>query len=143
MKNRDRFFKNVDAKRSYTMSRIRSEDTSIEKKLRSILWRKGYRFRKNDKNILGKPDIVFKKKRVLIFCDSSFWHGRDFDTKVLKIKNNNEYWVNKIKRNIERDKEVKRKLKKEKWTVLRFWDVEINKQPDKVLAKIEKYLTHP
>lgn len=122
------------------MSRIRSEDTSIERKLRSILWRKGYRYRKNVKNILGKPDIVFREKRLLIFCDSSFWHGRNFNKKVRRIKTNYRYWFEKIKTNIKRDRIIMRKLHAEKWNVVRFWDIDIEKAPGKILRKIEKYL---
>ena len=140
MKNRERFFRNVDKKRSFTMSRIRSENTSIERKLRSILWRKGYRYRKNVKNILGKPDIVFRKKRLLIFCDSSFWHGKSFDKKVKRIKTNYKYWVEKIRTNIKRDKLTMHKLQAEKWNVLRFWDVDIENNPEKIVKKIRKYL---
>lgn len=140
MKNRERFFKNVDKKRSFTMSRIRSENTLIEKKLRSILWGRGYRYRKNVRNILGKPDIVFREKRLLIFCDSSFWHGKDFNKKVKRIKTNYKYWIEKIKTNIKRDKIITRKLKEEKWNVLRFWDVDIEKKPEEILRKIKRYL---
>jgi DNA mismatch endonuclease (patch repair protein) len=122
------------------MSRIRSDNTSIERKLRSILWRKGYRYRKNVRNILGKPDIVFKRQRLLIFCDSSFWHGRDFNKKVKRIKTNHKYWVEKIKTNIERDKFIVRKLQTEKWKVLRFWDVDIENNPDMIMQEIEQYL---
>ena len=140
MKNRERFFRNVDKKRSYTMSRIRSENTSIERRLRSILWGRGYRYRKNVRDILGKPDIVFRKKRLLIFCDSSFWHGRNFEEKVKRIKTNYKYWIEKIKSNVERDEIITRKLRGLKWKVLRFWDADIEKKPEKVLRKIEKYL---
>jgi DNA mismatch endonuclease (patch repair protein) len=122
------------------MSRIHSTNTSIENKLGSLLWKRGYRYRKNVRNILGKPDIVFRKRRLLIFCDSSFWHGKDFNKKVKKIKTNYQYWVEKIKTNIKRDKFIVRRLEAEKWKVLRFWDIEIEKKPEKVLLKIEKYL---
>ena len=64
--------------RSYNMSRIRSNNTKIEIVLSKALWAKGYRYRRNDKNVIGKPDFVFKKIKLAIFCDSEFWHGKDW-----------------------------------------------------------------
>lgn len=140
MKGRDKYFRNVSKKTSFIMSSIPSLNTSIERRLCRLLWANGHRYRKNDFKILGKPDIVFKQKRLLIFCDSSFWHGKSFKEKVLKIKKNKKYWVEKIKTNIERDKKITRKLKSAGWTVLRFWDIDIENKPEKVLRKIKKYL---
>jgi DNA (cytosine-5)-methyltransferase 1 len=126
--------------RSYNMSRIRSHDTSIETCLCKALWYKGYRYRKNCKDVLGKPDIVFKSKKVAIFCDSSFWHGRHITQDTSRIKTNKKYWKQKIKRNVQRDKEVTSALKKAGWKVLRFWDTDLKENLAKVLKKIEKTL---
>ena len=113
--------------RRKNMQHIRSKDTSIEIKLRKALWHEGIRYRKNYKALPGKPDIAITKYRIAVFCDSSFWHGRDFEKKK-PVATNHQYWDAKIKRNMERDKEVNRQLKEIGWTVLRFWDIEIHKQ---------------
>lgn len=112
--------------RRKNMQRIKSKDTSIELKLRTALWHEGLRYRKNYAKLPGKPDIVFIKSRVAVFCDSSFWHGRDFGLKK-PVATNSDFWNAKIRRNIERDKEVNQLLLNMGWCVLRFWDTEINK----------------
>jgi len=115
----------ADVKRKRTMSRIRSNDTSIEVILRKALWRAGIRYRKNYTKMPGSPDIVLTKHRIAIFCDGEFWHGKDWERKKLKIASNREYWVRKIERNIDRDNEINRKLDGDGWTVIRFWGNEI------------------
>jgi DNA mismatch endonuclease (patch repair protein) len=126
--------------RSENMKRIKSKDTSIEIKLRKALWHKGYRYRKNCKDIFGKPDICFKKKKVAIFCDSEFWHGKYLlDNKYIP-KTNEQYWIPKIKRNIERDILVNEILKTQDWTVLRFWQKDIEKNLEKCIKKIQQFL---
>lgn len=122
------------------MSHIRSKDTSIEVKLRKALWHKGYRYRKNYKNLPGKPDIVLTKQRIVIFCDSEFWHGRDWDvlkSRLLKGKNS-DYWIKKIERNRERDAEIDKALLSMDWTVIRFWGDEILKDTDTCIKIIEE-----
>ncbi len=126
--------------RSYNMSRIKGNNTSIEIKLRRVLSSRGHRYRINNKNIYGRPDIVFKSKKIAVFCDSAFWHGKDFEQTISRIKTNKNYWDKKIRRNIKRDGEVTRKLRNDGWTVLRFWDEDIMKNIDAVIQKIEKYL---
>lgn len=121
--------------RSQIMSRIKSKDTSIEIILRKAIWKKGIRYRKNCKDVFGKPDICFKGKKVAIFCDSAFWHGKKF-LEGEKFKTNKDFWEKKILRNIERDKEVNKKLKEEGWIVLRFWDYEIKKETERCVEKI-------
>lgn len=111
--------------RRKNMQRIRSKDTSIEIKLRNALWHEGIRYRKNYEDLPGKPDIAITRYQIAVFCDSSFWHGREFETKK-PVDTNHEYWDAKIRRNMERDREVNRQLKTIGWTVLRFWDTDIN-----------------
>ena len=123
--------------RRKNMQHIRSKDTSIEIKLRNALWHEGIRYRKNYKKIPGKPDIAITKHRIAVFCDSSFWHGRDFDTKK-PVDTNHEYWDKKIRRNMERDQEVNQQLKAMGWTVLRFWDVEINKRLEECVKTVKE-----
>jgi len=115
----------IDVKRKKTMSRIKSNDTTIEIQLRKALWRTGIRYRKNYKNLPGSPDIVLTKHRIAIFCDGEFWHGKDWERKKLKIACNRDYWIKKIERNIDRDNEINRKLNGDGWTVIRFWGIEI------------------
>ena len=122
----------------YNMQRVKSKDSEIEKILRNALWNKGYRYRKNVKDVFGHPDIVFKSKKVAIFCDSEFWHGYDWEHKKQEIKTRQDFWIPKIERNIQRDKEVNLKLSEEGWTVLRFWGTEIKKQTENCVREIER-----
>lgn len=122
--------------RSENMKRIKSKDTSIEIKLRKALWHKGYRYRKNCKNIYGTPDICFKGKKIAIFCDSEFWHGKDYLEKGALPKTNTDFWKKKIIQNIKRDKAVNKKLKNEGWIVLRFFGNEIKNNLETCIEKI-------
>jgi len=126
--------------RSENMSRIRATENSVEIILRKGLWRKGYRYRKNDKSVFGKPDIVFKNKKIAVFCDSKFWHGIDYLKGGKLPKTNRKFWREKLTRNIERDKIVNNTLKKEGWTIIRLYDKDIKKNVFKCIRKIEKYL---
>lgn len=89
--------------RRKNMQNIKSNDTKIEVKLRRALWQKGYRFRKNYKDLPGKPDIVFTKYKIAIFCDGEFFHGKDWEVLKPRLEksNNSEFWINKISRNRE------------------------------------------
>ena len=122
------------------MHRIRSKDTSIEIKLRRALWQNGIRYRKNYRVLCGVPDIVILRYKIAIFCDSSFWHGKDYSLKK-PVDTNHEYWDAKIRRNIDRDKDVNQKLEEEGWTVLRFWDTEINKHLSECVHKIQEEMS--
>ena len=126
--------------RSENMRRIKSKDTSIEILLRKELWKRGFRYRKNAKDVFGKPDIVFKGKKLAVFADSEFWHGKYLMEKKYIPKTNTEFWVKKINRNIERDKEVNQILKDDGWTVLRFWESDIRKKLSECIELIEKTL---
>ena len=122
--------------RSENMSRIKCKDTSIENRLRKALWAKGVRYRKTCKDVFGKPDICFKGKKVAVFCDSEYWHGKYLSEGRYVPKTNTEFWVNKIKKNMERDQQVNEKLAEKGWKVLRFWGEEINKELGKCVEKI-------
>jgi DNA mismatch endonuclease (patch repair protein) len=113
--------------RSYNMSRIKSKDTKIELLMANELWKKGFRYRKNDKSIIGKPDFTFKKIKLAIFCDSEFWHGKDWDIQQKRIGTNQSFWVTKIQNNINRDRLINEKLTNSGWIVLRFWETDIKK----------------
>ena len=126
--------------RHRNMQNIRNKDTGIEIRLRKALWHKGYRYRNNDKRLPGKPDICLPKYRIVIFCDSEFFHGKDWgDLKQQLLKgNNSNFWIEKISKNIERDKKVNDELESLGWTVLRFWGKEITKNLDNCIKTIEE-----
>jgi len=120
------------------MSRIKNKGTEIEKILAFALRRNKIRFRRHP-TIIGKPDFVIKEKKIVIFCDSAFWHGyRHMSTKRHDFKSNTRFWVAKIKRNIERDKHVNRILRKQGWEIIRFWDFQIKKDTEKCIKKIRE-----
>jgi DNA mismatch endonuclease (patch repair protein) len=119
------------------MQAIRSTKTKIEVVLGKELWSRGYRYRRNNKTVFGKPDFTFKKLKLAIFCDSEFWHGKDWDVLNRRLQTNREFWIEKIERNIARDIKVNEELKKHGWTVLRFWEKDIKKNLDSVVASIE------
>ena len=109
------------------MSRIKSENTSIEVRLRKALWGEGIRYRKSYSKLPGKPDIAITKHRIAIFCDGELWHGKDWKDKKNRIKTNSDFWIKKIESNIARDTENEKKLERMGWTVIRFWGKEIEK----------------
>ena len=123
-----------------SMKSIRSENTSIEIKLRKALWHAGYRYRKNYKLLPGKPDIVLTKYKIAIFCDSEFFHGKDWDKlkKRLITGKNPDYWIPKIERNMTRDLIVDKELLRLGWFPLHFWGNEINKNIDECLKVIKE-----
>ncbi len=129
--------------RHKVMSNIRSKDTSIEVKLRKALWHKGYRYRKNYKELPGRPDIALTKYKIAIFCDSEFFHGKDWYTVLqprLQRGNNYGFWEEKILRNMERDSENNKKLLFLGWTVIRFWGDEIKKDVEKCVSVVEEVI---
>lgn len=123
--------------RSVNMRAIKNKGSKIEIKLGKALWRKGYRYRKNDKTVFGKPDFTFKRLKIAIFCDSEFWHGKDWKIKKYEHKSNINFWHKKIERNIQRDKDVNEELLKNDWKVLRFWGKDIEKKLDFCTLQIE------
>ncbi|WP_430817309.1 very short patch repair endonuclease [Carboxylicivirga sp. RSCT41] len=116
--------KTLDQRRR-NMQAIKSSHTVIEELLAKELWRRGYRYRRNNKKIFGKPDFTFTKYKVAIFADSEFFHGKDWETAKHKIKTNKEFWHKKIESNIRRDDEVNQYLTNQGWKVLRFWGCDI------------------
>ncbi len=111
----------TEEQRHRNMQAVKSKDSAIEIRLRKELWRRGIRYRKNVKDVFGHPDIALKGKKIAVFCDSEFWHGFDWERSKEKIQTRREFWIPKIERNIERDKEVNRKLQEDGWLVIRFW----------------------
>ena len=134
----DRFSKE---QRSDVMRSIKSKNSKIELILSKKLWSMGVRYRKNDRNIFGNPDISFKRIKIAIFVDSEFWHGKDWENNKHKIRSNQTYWYPKIERNIERDKNVNDTLLKQGWKVLRFWGKEIEGNLDLCINNIIQEVT--
>lgn len=126
--------------RHKNMSNIKNKDTGIEVKLRKALWKKGYRYRKNYKKLPGKPDIVLTKFKLVVFCDSEFFHGKDWEDlqEQLKRGNNAEFWIKKISQNKVRDEEINKQLKFMGWTVIRFWGKDIKKDVEQCVKVIEE-----
>jgi DNA mismatch endonuclease, patch repair protein len=126
--------------RHRNMKNIKCKDTKIEVILRSALWKRGYSYRKNYNRLPGKPDIALTKYRVAIFCDSEFFHGKDWEVLKPKLEhsNNSEFWISKISRNREHDDEINKKLLFEGWTVIRFWGNDIKKNVDECITVIEE-----
>jgi len=125
---------------SFNMKQVKSKNSGIELILRKILWDRGLRYQKNPQNVYGKPDIVFKGRKVAVFCDGEFWHGFDWKHKQKELKTNRKFWISKIERNIKRDQEVNETLISSGWHVLRFWGREIKKNPQKCAQLIEKVI---
>ena len=140
IKKEPRFYGEVSKRSHKNMSRIRGKDTSIEVVLRKALWAKGYRFRKNYKELPGSPDIALTKYKIAVFCDSEFFHGKDWDILKAKLEKgkNPGYWVEKIQRNMERDWKKDKLLIFEGWTVIHFWGKEILKDTDECVKVIEE-----
>ncbi|HCO67277.1 MAG TPA: hypothetical protein DIT04_05910, partial [Dysgonomonas sp.] len=113
--------------RRKNMQGNKASGTKPEIVLAKTLFARGYRYRKNDKSVYGKPDLTFKKIKLAIFVDGEFWHGKDWEFQKSRLKSNREYWIPKIERNMQRDNSVNEILTGQGWTVLRFWSKDIEK----------------
>jgi len=122
--------------RSKNMRAIKATGTKDEVRLAKALWSLGYRYRKNNKKVFGKPDLTFKKYKLAVFVDSEFFHGKGWETEKHRIKSNPEFWHKKIERNIARDEEVNTHLIQNGWTVVRFWSKDVKKYLDECIQKI-------
>ena len=123
--------------RRKNMQAIKSKDSSIELMLRRELWARGLRYRKNDKSVFGHPDLTFKRKKIAVFVDGEFWHGHNWKVRKSELKSNQEYWIPKIERNMQRDKEVTEKLKAEGWRVTRLWGKEVKADVSACADRVE------
>jgi DNA mismatch endonuclease (patch repair protein) len=119
-------------KRSWVMSRIRGTNTKIDLRMKEILAEMGYRFEMYPK-MYGNPDFVLKRKKIIIYCDGDFWHGFKYEEKKKPMK---KFWREKIENNMRRDRKYTRKLRREGWSVLRFWEHDIEKNPEKCIRRI-------
>jgi DNA mismatch endonuclease Vsr len=124
--------------RRKNMQAIKGTGSKIETTLAKALFALGHRYRKNDKTVFGKPDIVMKRYKLTIFVDSEFWHGKNWKRRKHDHKSNKDFWHRKIERNIQRDREVNHTLRKTGWKVLRFWGTDIMQNLRTCIAKIER-----
>jgi len=117
------------------MSCIRSKNTSLEVNFRKLLWKNGLSHYRIHYNLPGKPDVVYVSKKIVIFIDGDFWHG--YNWKKLSKVPPKKYWQEKIQKNVDRAKKYNRQLRKEGWTVLRFWEHDIKKNHEKCIKKVK------
>ncbi len=138
--------------RSKIMSKIHGKDTKPEIVLRKELWHRGWRYRKNYRKLPGTPDIVLTKYRLCIFVDSEFFHGKGFygglkskkyDSleEQLQHSNHPDYWIPKIKRNMERDQEVDAELTEDGWHIIHFWSNDVLKKTDECVRTVEETIS--
>ena len=128
------------AKRSEIMSKISGKETKPEILVRKFLFSKGFRYRKNDKRLAGKPDIVLPKYKTIIFVHGCFWHHHKNCPKSTLPQTNFDFWKNKIEKNVEKDKRNNRDLKKAGWKVVVLWQCQIKNKFlfEKAMSKLIK-----
>jgi DNA mismatch endonuclease (patch repair protein) len=125
------------------MSAVKSTDTKAELALRRALHRRGVRYRLHAKDVFGHPDLVLRKYRIAVFVDGDMWHGNEHVRRGLPsmeamFPTNTEFWLEKIRRNVERDQEVNSRLSSDGWTVLRFWATDVETEPVDAARVVEK-----
>ena len=119
------------------MSKIRSKNTGIEKLILKEMKKRNIPGFKYQLKMEGNPDFVFASKKIVVFCDGDFWHGYDFESRKSSL---DKFWRKKIEGNIQRDKKIRSKLKRDGWKVVRLWGHQINKNPVVCVDKIEKLI---
>lgn len=131
-------------KRSRIMGKIRGKDSKPELLLRRALWRRKIRYRVNNNILMGRPDISIMKYKLAIFVDGEFWHGYNWNERQNAIKSNRDFWIPKIERNMQRDREVNRKLTEQGFTVMRFWSHELKNNLNRCVFDIMTHIqTYP
>ena len=136
--------------RSANMAAIRSKNTKPEMIVRRGLWKRGFRYRLNHKRLPGHPDLVLRKYRTCVFVNGCFWHGHLVESNTMESsacckipKTNREFWVEKIRRNKERDKEEQRKLAAMGWHCITVWECELTpKRREETLESLAFTLNH-
>lgn len=125
---------------SRNMSRIRSSNTRLEVQFGKAMWAAGIRYRKQYP-VTGKPDFALPRLKIAVFCDSHFWHGYRWTEHGRKqIRTRSDFWIPKIERNMERDREVDRALQRDGWAVLRFWEHELTNSSTKCVRLVLKVI---
>jgi len=126
----------TEEKRSWVMSRIRGKDTGPERHVEKLLRKAKIRFRKHYK-VAGSPDFALPERKVAIFVDGDFWHGYDYAKHGKKLP---EFWKAKIERNIARDRRDRARLRRLGWKVIRVWEHDLKRNPDKLVWRISRYV---
>ncbi|MDO5813465.1 MAG: very short patch repair endonuclease [Bacillota bacterium] len=121
---------------SKRMSHVKTKRNSAEVMLAKSLWHRGYRYRLNYKTLPGSPDIALTKYRIAIFIDGEFWHGKDFEQRKTKLKNNKDYWIEKIQENIDRDLKNDKLLRQMDWYPMHFWSNDVIKYCNQCIDEI-------
>ena len=125
--------------RSFNMSRIRSKDTKPEEIVRKYLFSQGFRYRKNDSRLPGKPDIVLPKYKTVVFVNGCFWHKHEGCRYFVWPKNNSEFWKKKIEGNVDRDHRIHEQLRESGWKVLIVWECQLKRNiKDTTLAALSR-----
>lgn len=121
---------------SKRMAHVKTKKNSAEVMLAKSLWHRGYRYRLNYKALPGSPDIALTKYRIAIFIDGEFWHGKDFEQRKTKLKNNKDYWIEKIQENIDRDLRNDKLLRQMDWYPIHFWSNDVIKYCNQCIDEI-------
>ena len=121
---------------SKRMSHVKTKRNSAEVMIAKSLWHRGYRYRLNYKALPGSPDIALTKYRIAIFIDGEFWHGKDFEQRKNKLKNNKDYWIEKIQENIDRDLRNDKLLRQMDWYPIHFWSNDVIKYCNQCIDEI-------
>ena len=127
---------------SKRMSKVKLKRNKVEMKLAKALWHRGYRYRLNYKQLRGSPDIALTKYNIAIFVDGEFWHGKDFEIKKSKLKNNKDYWIMKIEENLHRDAKNDKLLNEMGWISIHFWSKDIERNLSYCLNVIEDFIDY-
>lgn len=121
---------------SKRMSHVKTKKNSAEVMLAKSLWHRGYRYRLNYKALPGSPDVALTKYRIAIFIDGEFWHGKDFEQRKTKLKNNKDYWIEKIQENIDRDLKNDKLLRQMDWYPIHFWSNDVIKYCNQCIEEV-------
>lgn len=121
---------------SKRMSHVKTKKNSAEVMLAKSLWHRGYRYRLNYKALPGSPDVALTKYRIAIFIDGEFWQGKDFEQRKTKLKNNKDYWIEKIQENIDRDLKNDKLLRQMDWYPIHFWSNDVIKYCNQCVEEV-------
>ena len=120
------------------MGKVKLKGGKSETKLAKALWHRGYRYRRNDKRLPGSPDIAILKYRIAVFVDGEFWHGKDWETRKVRLKRNREYWIQKIEENIAREQRDDAQLRQDGWLPVHFWEKDVLRSLPDCVVEIEE-----